>query len=78
MMAHKKAPPVRHDDPEMTGQRARNITGELRRKRGDTLVGTLEELYHIDFGVRSDMQLDTLRETLGEDEIAKLIRKARG
>ncbi len=77
-MAHKKAPPVRHDDPEMTGQRARNITGELRRKRGDTLVGTLEELYHIDFGVRSDMQLDTLRETLGEDEIAKLIRKARG
>ena len=77
-MAHKKAPPVKHDDPEMVGQRARNLTGELRRKRGDTLVGTLEELYHVDFGVRSDMKLETLREELGEDEIAKLISKTHG
>ncbi len=76
-MAHKKAPPVRHDDPGMTGERARNISGELRRKRGDTQVGTIEELYHVDFGVRSDMTLETLREKLGEDEIAKLIEKTR-
>ena len=77
-MAHKKAPRVMHDDPEMVGQRARNLTGELRHKRGDTEVGTIEELYHVDFGVRSDMKLETLREELGEDEIAKLIIKARG
>jgi hypothetical protein len=76
-MSHKKAPPVRHDDPEMTGERARNITGELRKKRGDTLVGTIEEQYHVDFGVRSDMTLETLRELYNEDEIAKLIRKSR-
>ncbi len=76
-MAHRKAPPVRHDDPEMTGERARNITGELRRKRGDTLVGTIEEMYHVDFGVRSDMKLGTLREEFDEDEIAKLIKKGR-
>ena len=76
-MGHKKAPPVKHDDPEMTGQRARNITGELRKKRGDTLVETIEEMYHVDFGVRSDMKLETLREEFSEDEIAELIRKAR-
>ncbi len=76
-MPHKKAPPVKHDAPGMTGQRARNITGELRRKRGDTLVGTIEEQYHADLGVRSDMKLETLRRNLGEDEIAKIIRKGR-
>ncbi len=76
-MSHKKARPVKHDDPEMTGQRARNITGELRRKRGDTLVGTIEDHYHVDLGVRSDMKLETLRERYDEDEIAKLIKKGR-
>ena len=75
-MTHKKAPPVRHDDPEMAGSRSRNETGELRRKRGDTRVDTIEELYHVDFGVRGDMQLDSLRTKLGEDEIGKLIKKA--
>lgn len=76
-MSHKKAPPVKHDDPEMTGERARNITGELRRKRGDTRVETIEEHYHVDFGVRGDMKLETLRELYNEDEIAKLIKKSR-
>jgi hypothetical protein len=59
-MAHRKAPPVRHDDPSMKGQRARTQQGTLREKRGDTEVGTIEEQYHVDFGVRSDMHLDTL------------------
>jgi len=76
-MPHRKAPPVKHDAPEMTGQRARNITGELRRKRADTLVETIEEQYHVDFGVRGDMKLETLRDRYNEDEIAKLIKKNR-
>ncbi len=42
-MSNRKAPPVRHDDPGMTGQRARDLTGELRQKRGDTLIRTVEE-----------------------------------
>lgn len=74
-MSHRKAPPVKHDDPEMTGQRARNITGRLMKKRGDTLVGTLEDMYHVDLGVRSDMKLDTLRERYKQTQIAKLIKK---
>lgn len=76
-MSHKKAPPVMHDDPEMAGSRSRNESGELRRKRGDTRVDTIEEHYHVDFGVRGDMQLDSLRKKLREDEIAKLVEKAR-
>lgn len=74
-MAHKKAPAVKTDAPGMQGPRSRNEDGALRQKRGDTLVGTLEEQYHVNFGVRSDMKLSTLREKLGETAIEKLIEK---
>jgi hypothetical protein len=46
--------------------RCRDDNGEIRRKRSDTLVGTLREEYGDDFaeGFRSDAQLGTLlRET---------------
>jgi hypothetical protein len=74
-MAHKKAPEVKNDAPGMLGPRSRNEDGVLRQKRGDTLVGTLEQQYHVDFGVRSDMKLSTLRDQLGETSIEKLIEK---
>lgn len=76
-MPHRKAPPVKHDDPEMIGFRARNATGELRRKRGDTRVDTIEQQYHVDFSVRGDMQLETLRQVFAENEISKLLAKAK-
>jgi hypothetical protein len=59
----------------MKGPRSRNEDGELRQKRGDTHVGTIEEQYGIDFGVRSDMKLETLRERLGAVSIEDLIDK---
>ncbi len=74
-MSNRKAPPVRHDDPGMKGPRSRNEDGELRQKRGDTLVGTIENQYGVDFGVRSDMKLETLRERLGATTIEDLIDK---
>jgi hypothetical protein len=46
--------------------RCRDGDGEIRRKRSDTLVGTLREEYGDDFaeGFRSDAKLGTvLRET---------------
>ena len=64
-MPDRKAPPVRHDDTTMLGQRARNLSGELRRKRGDTGVDTLEEQDYVDFGVRGDIKLETLRQRVG-------------
>lgn len=76
-MPHSKAPPVRHDDPHMRGQRARNESGALRGKRSDTLVGTIEEQYHVDFGVRSDMQLGTLLDRTGTSSLSELLQTAR-
>ena len=76
-MAHRKAPPVRHDDPGMAGQRSRDVTGELRKKRADTTVGTIERLYGVDLGRRSDMTLGALRKELGETGIKHLIDKGR-
>lgn len=65
-----------NDAPGMRGNRSRNQTGELRQKRGDTLVGTLAlEQQYGDLGVRSDCRLDTLRERTGETSIQGIIEK---
>ena len=61
----------------MHTDRTRDDDGELRRKRGDTLVGNLEREYGVDFGVRSDMRLDTLGEQTGLNSIDELVRQAR-
>lgn len=58
--------------------RCRDRNGEIREKRGDTLVRTLREIYGPNFapGVRSDMRLDTLRER--EDaSLSELVRRYR-
>jgi len=48
--------------------RCRDMDGEIRQKRGDTLVRTLRKTYGPEFapGVRSDTRLDTLRDRMGE------------
>ena len=76
-MSHKKVPPVRHDDPGMRGQRARIKDGQLREKRGDTLVRTIEEQNHIDFGVRGDMHLDTLLSLRKVNSLSELLKRSR-
>lgn len=60
---------VKNDAPGMKGQRSRNETGELRQKRSDTFIGTIENQYNIDLGVRSDMKLGTYLE---QNNIASL------
>jgi hypothetical protein len=56
--------------------RCRDRDGEIRQKRGDTLVRTLRETYGPDFavGVRGDARLDTLRVRTGKS-ISELVRK---
>ncbi len=61
------------DAPGMLGDRSRNEHGPLRGKRGDTLVGTIESQYGVDFGVRSDMRLDTLLEKTGYVSLNNLL-----
>ena len=63
------------DDPAMRGKRSRNQTdGRLRDTRNDKHVGTLEKQYEKDFGVRSDMHVDTLLKQTGHSSVNKLIK----
>lgn len=77
-MAHEKAPSVRHDAPRMKGERARTDEGTLRRKRSDTHAGTIEELYHVDLGVRSDKKLGSVLKDEGVSSLSELLEKKRG
>ncbi len=61
----------------LTGPRARDVTGRLRQKRGDTLVGMIEQQYGVDFHCRSDMRLKTLRKEVGLTGIRELVEAAR-
>jgi len=59
--------------------RCRDHDGEIRQKRGDTLVGTLRKTYGPNFapGVRSDMRLDTLRKRSGGESLSKILQDER-
>ena len=61
----------------MNTNRTRDENGRLRQKRADTLVGNIEREYGVDFKVRSDMELGTLRDKTGLASIDALVRKAR-
>ncbi|WP_316395715.1 hypothetical protein [Bradyrhizobium sp. 33ap4] len=65
-----------HDCNEGLDDRCRDLDGEIRRKRGDTLIGTLRKTYGADFapGVRSDMRLDTLRDRMGGASLSKIVK----
>jgi len=61
----------------MHGPRARTDEGNLRRKRSDTRVDTVEAQYHRNFGVRGDMKLGTLLEREGVESLSELLKKDR-
>ncbi len=63
------------DAPGMRGNRSRDESGELRRKRGDTHVSTIEQKYNRDFDVRSDMHLDTLLKKENVSSLDQLLKK---
>jgi hypothetical protein len=59
--------------------RCQDSNGEIRRKRGDTLISTLRDTYGEDFaqGYRSDMKLETLLDREGADSLSELLRRSR-
>ena len=61
------------DASGMKGERSRNSNGQLRDKRDDTHMGTIEKQYGKDFGVRSDMELGTYLKNNGIDSLNDLI-----
>jgi hypothetical protein len=66
------------DAPGMRGVRSRNQDGQLRDKRDDTHMGTIEQQYNRDFGVRSDMQLGTFLKEKGIASLNDLIQSDLG
>lgn len=69
---------VKNDAPGMKGQRGRNDDGQLRKKRGDTNIGTIENTYNRDFNVRSDMKLENYLEKQGINSLNDLINSDLG
>jgi len=64
---------TKHDALGMQGYRTRNEDRELREKRGDTHMGTIEKKYGRDFHVRSDMHLENFLETHNKKSLNDLI-----
>ncbi len=59
----------------MRGNRPRDVaSGELRRKRSDTHIGTIEQEYNRDFKVRSDMKLGTYLKQTGKKSLDDLLK----
>jgi hypothetical protein len=63
------------DAKGMRGYRSRNKDGQLRDKRDDTLIRTIEKQYDIDLGVRGDMHLGTYLKKNGIKSLNDLINK---
>ena len=63
------------DAPGMRGNRSRNQDGQLRAKREDTHVSTIEQQYGLDFGVRGNMHLGTLLKREGVASLNDLIHR---
>jgi hypothetical protein len=59
--------------------RCRDENGIIRRKRSDTLIGTLREEYGESFapGIRSDATLGTLLDRSGVESLSEYLRTKR-
>ena len=59
--------------------RHRDANGEIDRKHGNTLIGTLRQTYGDDFaqGRRSDMKLETLLRETGAPSLSQYLKKPR-
>lgn len=60
--------------PTGLDNRMQDENGEIRAKRGDTHIGTIEKTYNVDFGVRSDMRLDTYLKENNYPSLKKALR----
>jgi hypothetical protein len=61
------------DAPGMRGYRPRNLDGQLRDKRDDTHVGTIEKNYGVNLDARSDMHLGSYLKEHGIESLNDLI-----
>jgi len=66
------------DAEGMRGIRSRNQDGQLRDKRDDTHMGTIEKQHGRDFGVRSDKELGNFLKESGIASLNDLIHSDLG
>jgi DNA polymerase-3 subunit epsilon len=68
---------VKKHFPTVLDGRQRDQNGEIRRKRDDTLVGTLRDEYgsNVPSGYRADTKLGTVLKNEGIDSLDQLLRK---
>jgi hypothetical protein len=66
--------------PKGLDERMRDRSGEIRKKRSDTLVSTLREEYGADFakGYRPITKLGAVLKKEGVETLDQLLRKTRG
>ena len=62
-------------EPGLDG-RHRDANGEISRKHGNTLVGTLRKTYGEDFakGTRADAKLSTVLKDLDDKSLSQLVK----
>jgi predicted DNA binding CopG/RHH family protein len=60
--------------------RSRNEDGEIRKKRSDTLIGTLRDEYGENFakGYRNDAKLGTVLKREGVNDLSQLLERRKG
>lgn len=56
-------------------ERQQTNSGQFKKRRGDTRIGTIEKEYGVDFGVRSDTKLATYLEENGVPSLSKALKK---
>jgi len=56
-------------------EKKQTISGQFRRKREDTKIGTIEKAYKVEFGARSDMKLGTYLKNSGLPSLSKALDK---
>lgn len=54
--------------------RARNADGQIRKKRWDTKIWTIEKKYGVDLWVRSDMHVSTYLDKKWYSSLSKIIK----
>ena len=60
--------------PKGLDGRMQDKDGEIRRKRGDTRMGTIEKEYGKDFGVRAGMHLANFLKKNGYDSLKQALK----
>lgn len=61
----------------MVGKRSRTKQGSFRQIRSDTKMGTIEERYGVNLGVRSDKTLGNYLKEKGYPSLSRMLRDGR-